>query len=57
METGRFFRCPECEEEFLVADDAERRDEGPIFFCPACGCVEVEPVADAVSRRLSAAQN
>jgi hypothetical protein len=53
--TGRFYRCPECCEEFLIADEADRGSEGPVFFCPACGCVDVEPVADAVTRRLSAA--
>jgi predicted RNA-binding Zn-ribbon protein involved in translation (DUF1610 family) len=55
IETGRFYRCPECGEEFLIADEAERHIEGPVFFCPACGCVEVEPVFEAVTRRLSAA--
>ena len=49
---GRFFRCPECGEEFLIADEAQRTGDGPVFFCPACGCVEVEPVADAVARRV-----
>lgn len=55
IETGRFYRCPECGEEFLIGDDAERHAEGPVFFCPACGCVEVEPVDEAVVRRLSTA--
>jgi predicted RNA-binding Zn-ribbon protein involved in translation (DUF1610 family) len=47
---GRFFRCPECGEEFLITEAAERTSEGPAFFCPACGCVEVAPVADSVAR-------
>jgi DNA-directed RNA polymerase subunit RPC12/RpoP len=55
MVTGSFYRCPECGEEFLIAEEAELHNEGPVFFCPACGCVEVEPVLEAVARRLSTA--
>lgn len=55
IETGRFYRCPECGEEFLIADESERHSEGPVFFCPVCGCVEVERLDEAVVRRLPAA--